>query len=302
MELIEVIGALAFVYALLSVLASALKEVIEARLQQRKQGLKSALEDLLTLQGAAALVGHAAIDVVNNASATQDPANHRNWPSYLDPNTFARTVYALEMAEQIPKDSRLGKALDALKVPDSERINAMVAIYNERMDRLQGTFKRQSQKVLLLIGLVLAAALNVDTIEMAQELQRDPVRRELLMAMAQKEGAMASLQAHCGAGGTNAADASSGEKLIAARPLADCVAADLTRAGLGWQPMHRKSISDAFQAGPISGLLALFLKGLGYLLTALAVSLGAPFWFDLLSKVANLRSTLKPSGPALHKP
>ena len=297
MELIEVIGALAMVYALLSVLASALKEVIEARLQQRKQGLKSALEDLLTLQGAAALVGHAAIDVVNNASATQDPANHRNWPSYLDPNTFARTVYALEMSEQIPKDTRLGKALDALKVPDSERINAMVAIYNERMDRLQGTFKRQSQKVLLLIGLALAAALNVDTIEMAQELQRDPVRRELLVAMAQHEGSVASLQAHCGAGNLPAA-ISSGEQLIAARPLADCVATDLTRAGLGWQAAHRKAIAEAFQASTGSGLLALLLKGFGYLLTALAVSLGAPFWFDLLSKVANLRSTLKPSTPS----
>lgn len=294
MELIEVIGALAMVYALLSVLASALKEVIETRLQQRKQGLKSALEDLLTVQGAAALVGHAAIDVVNNASATQDPANHHNWPSYLDPNTFARTVYALEISEQIPKDTRLGQALEALKVPDSERINAMVTIYNERMDRLQGSFKRQSQKVLLLIGLALAAALNVDTIEMAQELQRDPVRRELLVAMAQKEGSMGSLQAHCGAGNLPAAT-TSGEQLIAARPLADCVAQDLTRAGLGWQAIHRKAISEAFQGGTMSGLLALLLKGFGYLLTALAVSLGAPFWFDLLGKVANLRSTLKPS-------
>ncbi len=294
MELIEVIGALAMVYALLSVLTSALKEVLETRMQQRKQGLKSALEDLLTVQGAAALVGHAAIDVVNNASATQDPTNHRNWPSYLDPNTFARTVYALEMSEQIPKESRLGQALAALKVPDNERIDAMVAIYNERMDRLQGTFKRQSQKALLLIGVVLAAALNVDTIELAQELQRDPVRRELLVAMAQQEGSMASLQAHCGAGNLPAASTSA-EQLIAARPLADCVAQDLTRAGLGWQAAHRKAIMQAFQNSTTAGVLALLIKGLGYLLTALAVSLGAPFWFDLLGKVANLRSTLKPA-------
>ncbi|MEX8507116.1 MAG: hypothetical protein AB3X46_02250 [Leptothrix ochracea] len=84
MELIETIGALAFVYALLSVLASSLKEVIEARLQQRKAGLKSAMEDLLTVQGAAALVGHASIDVINQASAVTDPSTHTNWPSYLD--------------------------------------------------------------------------------------------------------------------------------------------------------------------------------------------------------------------------
>ncbi len=35
---------------------------------------------------------------------------------------------------------------------------------------------------------------------------------------------------------------------------------------------------------------------LGWILTALAISLGAPFWFDLLSKLVNLRSSLKPKG------
>ncbi|MFT6983017.1 MAG: hypothetical protein ACJAUD_001788 [Crocinitomicaceae bacterium] len=36
----------------------------------------------------------------------------------------------------------------------------------------------------------------------------------------------------------------------------------------------------------------------GYLLTALAVSLGAPFWFDLLNKFVKLRSSVQPSSPA----
>jgi hypothetical protein len=40
-------------------------------------------------------------------------------------------------------------------------------------------------------------------------------------------------------------------------------------------------------AGPLAKLL-------GLLLTALAISQGAPFWFDLLSKVSNQRG----SGPA----
>jgi hypothetical protein len=32
----------------------------------------------------------------------------------------------------------------------------------------------------------------------------------------------------------------------------------------------------------------------GWLLTALAISLGAPFWFDLLNKFIVVRSTVKP--------
>ena len=33
----------------------------------------------------------------------------------------------------------------------------------------------------------------------------------------------------------------------------------------------------------------------GWLITALAVSLGAPFWFDMLNKIMIVRSTVKPS-------
>jgi hypothetical protein len=34
-----------------------------------------------------------------------------------------------------------------------------------------------------------------------------------------------------------------------------------------------------------------------WLLTAMAISLGAPFWFDLLNKFMTARSTLKPTKP-----
>jgi len=32
---------------------------------------------------------------------------------------------------------------------------------------------------------------------------------------------------------------------------------------------------------------------LGWLITALAISLGAPFWFDLLNKLMTLRGSIK---------
>lgn len=33
---------------------------------------------------------------------------------------------------------------------------------------------------------------------------------------------------------------------------------------------------------------------LGWLITAVAISLGAPFWFDMLNKIMVVRSTVKP--------
>jgi hypothetical protein len=44
-------------------------------------------------------------------------------------------------------------------------------------------------------------------------------------------------------------------------------------------------------------------KIVGWLITALAVTLGAPFWFELLSKLVNVRgSGPKPSRPEATKP
>jgi hypothetical protein len=45
---------------------------------------------------------------------------------------------------------------------------------------------------------------------------------------------------------------------------------------------------------PAPGGYGLFLKILGLILTGLAVSQGAPFWFDLLNKFVVIRSTVKP--------
>ncbi|MEO0733838.1 MAG: hypothetical protein AAFZ52_13460 [Bacteroidota bacterium] len=51
--------------------------------------------------------------------------------------------------------------------------------------------------------------------------------------------------------------------------------------GLGWEGVKLRELT----------LYDLVSKILGFILTALAVSLGAPFWFDLLKKLVNVRSS-----------
>jgi hypothetical protein len=59
---------------------------------------------------------------------------------------------------------------------------------------------------------------------------------------------------------------------------------------LGWSraPDDLRRVPQGFR-----GWLA---KIVGLLLTAIAVSLGAPFWFDLLNKLVSLRAAGKPPG------
>lgn len=51
--------------------------------------------------------------------------------------------------------------------------------------------------------------------------------------------------------------------------------------GLGWDGVKIRSLTT----------YEVITKILGFILTALAISLGAPFWFDLLKKLVNIRST-----------
>ncbi|MFT7120843.1 MAG: hypothetical protein ACJAZ9_001020 [Neolewinella sp.] len=51
--------------------------------------------------------------------------------------------------------------------------------------------------------------------------------------------------------------------------------------GLGWEGVELSKL----------GLYEMATKFLGFVLTALAISMGAPFWFDLLKKLVNIRST-----------
>jgi hypothetical protein len=44
------------------------------------------------------------------------------------------------------------------------------------------------------------------------------------------------------------------------------------------------------------------LKVLGIFLTSLAVSQGAPFWFDLLNRFITIRSTVKPREKSAEQP
>ena len=55
-------------------------------------------------------------------------------------------------------------------------------------------------------------------------------------------------------------------------------------------------------ASPTATGTGVAVVALGWLMTALAATLGAPFWFDVLKKVIEVRSTIKPSAQAPEQP
>ncbi|MEX8519736.1 MAG: hypothetical protein AB3X44_14590 [Leptothrix sp. (in: b-proteobacteria)] len=285
MVMLETVAALAFVYALLSVVASAFKELLEAAVQRRKKDMRGALEDLLSPAGARQFLEHGLIDAVQNSSeAARSKDTHRRWPSYIEPATFAKVAVQMHQARQLV-DCKLTRALDARASDAAEMARQIEELYTQRMERLGGSFKRNAQWWLLGLGLLCAVVMDADTMRLAQSLGQDPTRRATVVAMAQDAATLDSLKAGC-AKSLNLADGTP----LAPEQLLSCV--DTAVPGvLGWSDAEWQRV-DKLQGFQWIG--ALLLKLLGYLITAAAVSMGAPFWFDVINKVSNLRSTLKP--------
>jgi len=174
--------------------------------------------------------------------------------------------------------------------------------YDKSMDRVTGWYKQQAQAILFLIGLVLAFTFNVDSIAIYRVLAKDKTARDGLVQMAihSKMDTTATYSMLK----TQADQASS--ILGLGRPYSDTcqICKDLQ------EKLSKKQISASIepyksqlenctrfwkedeqrpflQKSPrqTGGVMTI----VGFLLTALAISLGAPFWFDLLNKLVRMR-------------
>ena len=298
MTLIETIAALALVYALLSVMASAMKEMIESWTQQRKKGLRCVIVDLLGSAGAQRFLEHELIDVVNNAvrgraagaTGSSEVARHSHWPTYIETAAFARAAFDVLQSPQLSDEqrralanSKLGRLLSRIEGDINVKLAVLEQAYELRMQRLVGSFKRHAQWWLFGIGVVLALGLDADTLRLARTLGADPTQRAVLVALAEKTTTVEAFNANCAAlrpqGGNTEV-----------QTLANCVQDNLSGV-LGWT-LHEWNRLCAGQPWMVA--LNVLLKLMGLAITALAVSMGAPFWFDVINKVANLRATLKP--------
>ena len=155
--------------------------------------------------------------------------------------------------------------------------------FDEKMDRLSGWYKRKTQAILLLIGLGLAMFLNVDSLLIARTLWGDGTLRAGVVATA--DDLVRSGASLC----PDDTQVESGAKQLEC--LKDQIGA-LDGLNLPmWWPSGHDLATDPRGFSGIDGFLT---KAFGLLLTAAAVSLGAPFWFDLLNKFVNLRATGRP--------
>ena len=267
--IIDVGLGLVFFYVVLSLVASAVQEWIASLFALRSKNLRTGVKNLIGDDYANKVYNH---PLVNNLS------RGKKLPSYIAPETLSGVLLevvakeyndksyvthtadeARALVNKINQDHALKDILAAL-IDDGE--NAAVALkerlagwFDEGMSRVAGWYKRRAKVMIFLIAGVVTLAANASSIHIAEELWRNDALRTQIAAQAQvaaQTGKVSELEANN--------------------------LASLEVFPIGWSIV------------PTGGLE--WLKTvLGWIITTAAVSLGAPFWFDLLGKVANLRGS-----------
>jgi hypothetical protein len=289
--LLEVVIGLIFVLLLLSLLATTVMELLSSGLALRGKNLEKALRNMLASADAEEKVFRQfKQNPLYKQLSQRYGKSRRRSPSYLSSGSFQSILFDVllegegvdriqERIDSLP-DRDLKQVLNQLLTDADYRLDEFRSNirkwYDNVMDRASGWYKRNIQKILVAVGLAIAVIFNADTIAIYERLESDPEALQQILTMAED---YLMVQ---GDSLTTTQDPLMRESLDKINHLInkeiDEASAPL---GLGWGGVDIQALTWQDWA----------LKVLGWIVTALAVSLGAPFWFDLLQKLVNIRGS-----------
>ena len=163
--------------------------------------------------------------------------------------------------------------------------------YSTNADRLTGTFKRtKAMPLTIMVSVIMVVSLNTDSIEISKYLYNNKAASKDLATTAintfqnykDQMDTVLKTAASNSAGSTTTINQLKTQTTQLQNNIDSLRALDLP---LGWKAANLKDLKSFtdYSVKHIPGWLA----------TILAIMLGAPFWFDLLNKISNLRG----SGP-----
>jgi hypothetical protein len=240
-------------------------------------------------------------------------------PSYVPGPVFARALKGVltsqgEAAVAARASDQLTTSLKTLKESeetttlgpdDVERFpsdEALAEWYDQAMERISGTYKRKTRWIILGLAFLVTIVLNANTLTVASNLWRSPTLRAYVL-----ERAKVRLD--------QGAPLETVEYTDPTNPIPTAPVADSSKSPnrlldeeqsllgqlFGWTNETRAIQDLKGRWGNLAPLVWLLVSLIGWTITALAVSLGAPFWFDTLNRFMQLRSSGSPP-PTTQRP
>ncbi len=147
--------------------------------------------------------------------------------------------------------------------------------FDNSMARASGVYRRNSKGIAILLGFVIAVSINADTLYIISRLSKDTTLRTAVSEVANQV-----VPAHSTSSSAIASDLQS---------VKDAVNGVLDELPLpiGWDAVNTEQQTRQSQTWRFP-----FLRKLvGWMITGIALSMGASFWYDLLGKIIRVRNT-----------
>ena len=306
--ILEVAIGLCFVYLLLSLICSAVNETLAALTQRRGKMLEQAINNLVGDLGFKdQIYAHPLI------KSLMQPG--KQLPSYIPSQKFALAVMDIVTGKGRPANDpaalRQGlAAMGAKEGPDKNKLDhlqgALTAVlndsqshlktdqqkiqgwYDDSMDRVSGWYKRRTSLWIWGLALVITLCINADTVRITRVLWTNQAVRSAVVDAAKARAQAAPPEP------MPLVEYSDPQNPQASSPVnipSEALNADernlLGQLMIGWE----EDLKD-LKAANGSGMASWWgLHVLGWFLTMVALSLGAPFWFDMLNKFMNVRNS-----------
>jgi hypothetical protein len=316
LEFLDLVIGLIFIYLIFSIASSTLWELFVNFTNLRGKMLRNWIFDNFSNFNYADDQQKEHNEILEHPIIKSLSKERKSYPVYISSKLFSDVLIDLLLKKELESNSS-GKMVDIKMV--EKRIKDIVILvpvlrsiflqylgeksrsleklkekierwYDETQEALIGSYKKNLQRWIFAISAVLVVSTNTDTIKLASYLYNNDNARETLAAKASlfvQDSAIIRLISRIDTLTIDSAANRSQTEIVHQLKKDVKILNDLqielkeNAIPVGWnnEDFHTYNFLDYIK------------KLVGLLLTALAVSMGSPFWFDILSKLANLRSS-----------
>ncbi|MCP4151571.1 MAG: hypothetical protein GY757_27760 [bacterium] len=298
-EVLELITGLAFVYLLCSLAGSAIHDWLAGLLNTKATALEKRLAELLESSNLVEEIYNHPLIKGTTYKSLYDRLLFRkkSTPKYIAPNIFSSVLVDLieekgfdidslyKGFKETPGDKNVLKSLvkkvEARVTEKTNRVEAEAEKlkanienwFNDSMSQMSKWYKQRTRFIIFCISLILCGALNVDTIMISKALYQDDAIRQAIVEVAGQTTAQTPAQ-------------ETGKKKTPMEKAKE-LEVKLSELGLpiGWSNTNEEKDIKGYP----TDFLGWLLKILGILMSTVATSMGAPFWFDVIRKMMRLK-------------
>lgn len=295
-RVLDVILGVTFTLASVSLITSSITEVLASILKLRSKTLFRGIQELLNdpkSEGLAlAIYNHPMVNPLSQGDAGTQGGGPLI-PITKKPSSIKASRFAVSLLDTIKSFDQIENSLKEgiEKISDLQIKTYLKSVYERAQgdtlviqkevedwfncgtERIEGIYKRKTQVISLSIGVLVAVAFNINIFQLMTVLWRNTSSSDYLLANISN----------------NPDDFDSALHLLTSLPF-------------GWESFP--STLSFSELNP-QDLFEATVRCAGWMMTGLSTFFGAPFWFDLLGKVSNLRgialkrdSTTPPSNTA----